>query len=179
VIEAGGADELFDGFDGCFSHGLWGKVGGEELGRDHVDAGVSALRGENGGDEQLPRGGVNEGALDVGVGFVEDLEDGLDALGFDFEFGYAVAGGWGWQRLGVGGAVGWERLCGGFLLGGLFRCSLFRGGFFGGSFCGLRRHVVIVPRWQADMDAFVMIGRGSGPSRPLVGQMIGRWRWQG
>jgi len=54
VVEAGGADELFDGFDGGFGHGLGCGVGGEELGGDHVDAGVGALGGEDGGHQQLP-----------------------------------------------------------------------------------------------------------------------------
>ena len=72
VVEAGGADELFNRLDGGFSHRFRGGVGGEESGGDHVDAGIGALRGEDGGDEKLPWRGVDEGALGAGVGFAED-----------------------------------------------------------------------------------------------------------
>ena len=134
VVEASGADELFDGFDGSFGHALWRGVGGEELRRDHVDAGVGALGGEDGGYEQLPGRRVDEGALGAGVGFAEDFQDGLDALGFDLELGYTVAGGGFDGGLGRGGAVGGD----GFE-GGLFRGFLGRG-FCGRLFCWLRRH---------------------------------------
>ena len=121
VVEAGGADEFFNGLDGGFGHGFRGGIGREELGGDHVDAGVGALGGEDGGDEKLPGGFVDEGALGVGVGFAEDFEDGFDAVGFGFELGCAVAGG---VSL-VGGAVSLG--CG------------WRGGGFGGFFAGCGR----------------------------------------
>ena len=53
----------------------------EELRGHHVDANVGALGGEDGGDEEFPGGAMGEGALDVGVGFVEGFEDGGDAVG--------------------------------------------------------------------------------------------------
>ena len=79
--EAGGADEVFELGQGGLGHGLRGREAAEELRRDHVDANVSALRGEDGGDEEFPGRGVREGALDFGVGFVEGLEDSGDAFG--------------------------------------------------------------------------------------------------
>jgi len=54
VVEDGCADELFDGFNRSLGHGLRSGVSGEELGGDHVDAGIGALGGEDGRHEQLP-----------------------------------------------------------------------------------------------------------------------------
>jgi len=48
VVETCGADEGFEGFERGIAHGLWRGIGGEELGSNHVDAGVSALRREDG-----------------------------------------------------------------------------------------------------------------------------------
>ena len=110
VIEAGGTDEFFEGFDWCCGHGCGRGVGGEEFRGDHVDADVGALGAQDGRDEELPGVFVDEGALDVGVGVVEDLQDLSDAGGFDFEFGYAVAGGCGGDGLRGRGAVGWGGL---------------------------------------------------------------------
>lgn len=81
VEEAGGADEVFEGLDGGFGHGLGCGVGGEECGRDEVDADVSALGREYGGDEEFPGGAVGKGALGVGVVLVEELEYLGEALG--------------------------------------------------------------------------------------------------
>ena len=79
--EAGGPYKGFKLWLGCFGHGRGGGEALEELRRDHVDADIGALGGEDGGHQQLPGGGVDEGALDGGVGFVESLEDGGDAVG--------------------------------------------------------------------------------------------------
>ena len=77
--EAGGLDEGFELGQSRFGHIGRGRKAAKELGRDHVDANVSTLRGKDGGDEQLPRRAVSERADGVGVGFVEGLEDGGDA----------------------------------------------------------------------------------------------------
>ena len=45
VIEASGTDKLFNGFDRGSGHVGWRGIGGEEFGRDHVDACVGALGG--------------------------------------------------------------------------------------------------------------------------------------
>jgi len=77
--EAGGLDKGFEFGQSRFGHIGRGRKAAKELGRDHVDAHISALRGKDGGDEQLPRRAVSERADGVGVGFVEGLEDGGDA----------------------------------------------------------------------------------------------------
>ena len=77
--EAGGADELFELRQGSAAMAGRGE-GLEERRRDHVDAHVGALGGEDGGHQQFPRGAVVEGALGVGVGFVQAFEDGGDAV---------------------------------------------------------------------------------------------------
>jgi len=81
VKEACCADEGFEFRQCCLGHSGWGGEALEQFGRDHVDADVCALGGEDGGDEELPGRAVGEGALDGGVGFVEGFEDGGDAVG--------------------------------------------------------------------------------------------------
>ena len=54
--EAGGADEVFELGKRRLGHGRGGREALEQLRRDHVDADVGALRGEDGGDEQFPGG---------------------------------------------------------------------------------------------------------------------------
>ena len=80
VVEAGGADELFE--LGEFGLGHCGRRGEspKELGRDHVHAGVGTLRGEDGRDQKLPWRAMVERADGVGIGFVEGFEDRSDAL---------------------------------------------------------------------------------------------------
>ncbi len=87
VVEAGGANELFNRLDRCFGHALRRGVSREELGGDHVDAGVGALGAEDGRDQKLPGRGVDQRALGGGVGFAEDFENGLDAVGVLVAFG--------------------------------------------------------------------------------------------
>ena len=77
--EAGGANDFLEFGQGGLGHGGGGGEAFEKRGRDHVDADVSALGGEDGSDEKLPGRAVVEGALDLGVGFVEGGEDGGDA----------------------------------------------------------------------------------------------------
>ena len=79
--EAGGADEVFEIGQRGLGHCWRGGEAAEEFGGDHVDAHISALRGEDGGDEEFPGRAVVKGADGVGVGFVEGLEDGGDAGG--------------------------------------------------------------------------------------------------
>jgi len=79
--EAGGADEGFEIGQPGLGHGCGGREALEELRGDHVDADVGALRGEDCGDEKLPGRFVMESAFRVGVGFVEGLENGGDAVG--------------------------------------------------------------------------------------------------
>jgi len=142
VVEAGGADYFFDGFEWGFAHCFWRRVGGEELGGDHVHAHVCALGAEDGGYKQLPGGAMDQGALGVGVGFGEDFQDCLDAVGLDFEFGDAVAGGGGSGALCDRFAIGWEGFSCRFLFGRFLGGLLLDGGFLRGSFCGLGRHRV-------------------------------------
>jgi len=91
VVEAGGADQLFERFNLGIGHGSGRGVSGEELGRDHVDADVGALGAQDGRDEELPGVFMDEGAFDVGVGFAEGGQDIVDAGRFDFELGDSVA----------------------------------------------------------------------------------------
>jgi len=75
---------------------------------------------------------MDEGALGAGVGFAEDFEDGLDALGLDFELGDAVAVGLFGRGRFLHGAVGGDGFGGRFFCGLLYRfrrsllCGLFR-----------------------------------------------------
>ncbi len=93
VVKAGGVDvfahllgrgggEVFDG--GVF---------GEEGGGDFVDALVSTLSAEDGGDEKFPGVGVVEGAGDVGIHVVEDGQDLVQA-GLLFGLGSGPYGSW-------------------------------------------------------------------------------------
>lgn len=75
AVEAGGADGLFDSDDGRVGEGLRRGEEAEEFGRDEVDADVSALRGEDGGDGEFPGVAMGEGADYLGIGFVEAAED--------------------------------------------------------------------------------------------------------
>ncbi len=79
--KSGGADFGFDlarvGVGEIFGLGILR----EERGSDQIDAHVGGLRGKNRGDQQLKWIVVNEGAGGRGVGFVELLQDGADALG--------------------------------------------------------------------------------------------------
>jgi hypothetical protein len=52
------------------------------------------LGGENGGDEQFPGRAVGEGALDVGIGFVQPLEDCGDAVQGKVAVDRAASGLW-------------------------------------------------------------------------------------
>jgi len=79
--ESGGADKFFKLGKGGFGHRLRSREAAEEFGCDHVDADVGALSGKDSGDEEFPGRAMRESALDVGVGFVECLEDGGDAVG--------------------------------------------------------------------------------------------------
>ena len=79
--EAGGADQFFQLGEGGGGHRLGRGEGLEERGGDEIDADVGTLRGEDGGDEELPRALVVEGADGVGVGFLQGVEDGGDAGG--------------------------------------------------------------------------------------------------
>ena len=77
------------------AHCLWRRVGGEELGGDRIHADVGALRGEDGGYEELLGRGVGQRALHscVGPGCRGGILQDLGGAGrFDFEFGYAVCG---------------------------------------------------------------------------------------
>ena len=144
VVEAGGADQFFNGFDGGFGHGFRGWIGREEFGCDHVHAGVGALSGENGRNEELPCIFVDEGTFDVGVAFAEDLEDGFDAVGFDFEFGGRTFAG-AWRGFGRDFAVGRKRFLRGLFarrrgFGGDSLFAGFLGGFFYGVLCRFRGH---------------------------------------
>ena len=56
--EAGGADQRFELGQGSGGHVLRAGIGAEERGCDQIDAGVGALRGEDGGDRELPGAGV-------------------------------------------------------------------------------------------------------------------------
>ena len=73
--EAGGADEVFDVFllrgGESFGVGVFFKEGG----RHHVDADVGALRGEDGGDEELEGARVVEFTMGVGIGLPEDFQN--------------------------------------------------------------------------------------------------------
>ena len=73
--ETGRADEVFDVF--LFGDGeVTGvRVFFEEGGGHHVDAHVGALRGEDGGDEELECALVVQFAVGVGVGGAEDVEN--------------------------------------------------------------------------------------------------------
>jgi len=93
VEEAGGADESFELRQGCFGHGRRSREALEEFRCDHVDADIGALCGEDGGDQQFPGRGVDEGALDGGIGFVEAFEKGGDAVGGKVASGGAGLGG--------------------------------------------------------------------------------------
>jgi len=72
--EAGGADEVFDILLLCGGKRSGVRVFFEERGRHHVDAHVGALRGQNGGNEELERAVVVQLAMGVGVGGAEDAE---------------------------------------------------------------------------------------------------------
>ena len=63
----------------------------EEDGRDHVDAHVGTLRGQDGRDQQFPGAVVVQRALHVGVALVEALEDFGDARGSDGVVGLRAA----------------------------------------------------------------------------------------
>ena len=80
VKEAGGAYEGFEFRQSGLGHCGRGRVAAEELRRHHVDAHIRALRGEDGGDQQFPGRAMDEGALDLGIGFVEGFEDGSDTF---------------------------------------------------------------------------------------------------
>ncbi len=79
--ETGGADEFFDVF--LFGGGEMSgvRVFFEEGGGHHVDAHVGALRGEDGGDEELEGTVVIQFAVGVRVGGAEGLEDGRGGSG--------------------------------------------------------------------------------------------------
>lgn len=70
-IEAAGLDDFLDvalsALGECFGGGIFFK----ECWRGHVDAFISALRGEDGRDEQLKRVFMNQRTMSVGVGLIE------------------------------------------------------------------------------------------------------------
>ena len=72
--EAGGADEVFEVFLLGGGHAFGIGVFLEEGGGHQVDAHVGALRGEDGGDEELEGAVVVEFAVGVGVGGAEDAK---------------------------------------------------------------------------------------------------------
>jgi len=97
-IEADAADvglELFEGRVGVVGGG---PVLLEEVGGDHVDLPVGALRREDRGDEQFERIRVVQLAVGIGVGLAKDLRELGDA------FGAACGGftGHGWKDGGAG-----------------------------------------------------------------------------
>jgi len=79
--ETGGADEFFEFWKRRFRHCGRVREAAKEFRGHHVDADVGALGGEDGGDQQFPGRAMREGALDVGVGFVEGFEDCGNAIG--------------------------------------------------------------------------------------------------
>ncbi len=135
--EAGGFDDLLDGRGVGFGERGGSGEEAEELGRDHVDAHVGGLRGEDGGDGELEGVAVVEGADDVGVGLAEGVEDGADAVGCEGIFGLAglELGGDGFAGGDLFCARGWDAFDGGgaFARGELlrrgefFRAALLRG----------------------------------------------------
>jgi len=86
--ETGGADEVFDVLLLRGGEGLGVRVFPEERGCHQIDAHVGALRGEDGGDEELEGSFVVQFAVGVGIGGAEDFEDGRCAgfggRGFNF-----------------------------------------------------------------------------------------------
>ena len=72
--EAGGTDEVFEVFLARGGHAFGVRVFLEEGGGHQVDAHVGALRGEDGGDEELEGAVVVEFAVGVGVGGAEDAK---------------------------------------------------------------------------------------------------------
>ena len=123
VVEASGADDLFDLLNWRGGEVLCGGEGLEEDRSDHVDASVGALRRKDRGDEQFPGIAVMESTFDVWVSLPEEIENGFDPLGSEGVF--ADGGGW------LGGGFG--RCC--FLSGGLNR---FRFDWLGRSRFGCR-----------------------------------------
>lgn len=108
--EAGGLDELFDRSGVGFGEGVGSGELGEELGRDHVDADVCGLRGQDGGNGEFEGVAVIERADDVGVGLAKCVEDGANASGREGIFGFAGLELW---RDGLAGgdffcASGWD-----------------------------------------------------------------------
>ena len=73
--ETCGADDVFDVFLFGGSECFGVRVFFEKGGRHHVDAHVGALRGEDGGDEELECALVVQFAVGVGVGGAEDVEN--------------------------------------------------------------------------------------------------------
>jgi len=57
----------------------------EQLPGNNVDALVGALRGKNGGDEQLQRVGVIQLTVRLGIGPIQRGDDFLQARGFGFK----------------------------------------------------------------------------------------------
>ena len=81
VEEAGGPDVLRQFVLAGGGEILNGRVFLEQAGRHHVHALVGALRGEDGGDQQLPGVRMMQRAGDVGVHLVQRREDFFDAGG--------------------------------------------------------------------------------------------------
>ena len=72
--EAGGTDEVFEVFLARGGHAFGVRVFLEEGGSHQVDAHVGALRGEDGGDEELEGAVVVEFAMGIGVSGAEDAK---------------------------------------------------------------------------------------------------------
>ena len=90
--EAGGADDFFEVFLARGGHAFGVGEFLEEGGGHQVDAHVGALRGEDGGDEELEGAVVVEFAVGVGVGGAEDTKKLAGASVTNF-FGGAGLGG--------------------------------------------------------------------------------------
>jgi len=75
VVEASGADDLFDLLNWRGGEVLCGGEGLEEDRSDHVDASVGALRRKDRGDEQFPGIAVMESTFDVWVSLPEEIEE--------------------------------------------------------------------------------------------------------
>ena len=84
VIEARAFDQMLKFFDARFREVIGGAIFFEQIGRDQIDALVSALRGEDGGDEQLKWIGEVEFAPEVRIRFPQDADDVSGAGRFGF-----------------------------------------------------------------------------------------------
>ena len=84
VIEARAFDQMLKLLDARPGKVICGAIFFEQVRRDHVDALISALRGEDGGDEQLKWIGEVEFAPEVRIRFPQDADDVSGAGRFGF-----------------------------------------------------------------------------------------------